>query len=150
MNRKTLMVLPGTLLLAACVSGSPLAPEPIAGCKTLPEEACRINKENGKNVVTFNRVSLAVAPECIKVSRGDSFEVRIVPPPAAAAEVITVPQDATDGWLIGSNGNPGAGGVDSIRITVPAGTALDKYQYLILSSGDGGGKCLDPRVHVDN
>ena len=145
MNPRTSAILPGLLLLAACAPESALRPT-LAGCKQLPETACSGGSQVNLNLNAAGGPS--VAPECIKVEPGDSFDIKITPAPAAPGGVVTIPDDVGDWWLVAGNGN--AGGVDRIRITVPTNATLGKFhKYLILSNDGSGGQCLDPRVHVD-
>lgn len=143
MNKKTWFVLPGVLLLAACQSVD-TQQAGISKCVTPPPDtACA----KGVSVVNLNLKAAGgptVAPECIAVDAGSSFDIMITPADDPGI-VVTEPQNAPDDWLRGRNGNAGA--VNRIRITVPAAAEQGKiHKYLVLSDRFG---CLDPRVQVD-
>ena len=143
MNGKLMALLPGLLLAGACTTmpGGTGAP---ADCKRPPEQACSNAPHQTINLVAAGGPT--VAPECINASPNGTVTIKLVPPPAAAGKAVTMPANAADGWLVGSNGTGGAA-VDEIKLTVPADAELGKkYKYTLQSDK---GACLDPRIHIN-
>lgn len=143
MNKNLLVVLPGLLLLGACVAARPPGAAAPVGCKPASEKACSHGTRVNVNLEAASGPE--AVPECITVKRGDTLQVFFKPGPAAPGRVVTIPQSAADGWLLGSNGT-GKAGVDEIQLTVPLDAELKHYKYTILSNK---GACADPRVHVE-
>jgi hypothetical protein len=147
MNKTLLAVLPGMLLLGACGASPPATPVPamgvIEGCQTQAKSgACpkaavvniNLNKSGGS----------AANPECVSAQPGDEVRINITPAPQKNGGVITLPENAANGWLVASNVDPAE--KHKIIINVPEDAAAGEHKYFVLSEA---GVCLDPRFEID-
>lgn len=147
MNKTLLAVLPGMLLFGACGTTPPATPVPamgtIEGCQTQAKSgACP--KAAVVNV-NLNKAGGSTAnPECVSAEPGDEVRINITPAPQKNGGAITLPADATVGWLVASNVD--AAEKHKILIKVPEDAVPGEYKYFVLSDT---GVCLDPRFEIE-
>ena len=70
--------------------------------------------------------------------------LNVTPVPGKLGSVITLPENAANGWLVSSNVDSSAR--HKIVIEVPADAAEGEHKYFVLSDA---GACLDPRFVIE-
>ena len=139
MNKRTLIVLPISLALAACTSVDPLSGLKCSA-ETGPVPPCKGDPHNPE--VTINTNSWVIAPRCVKANKTSTITFKVVPAadnPLGSTAIL--PKNVKDTWLIGTN----APESDEISIEVPDWVTMGDHSYGVVKSN---GDCLDPRVHV--
>ena len=141
MNKRTLLMLPISLMLIACTSIDPLSGLKCSA-ETGPKPPCSGDPKNPE--VTINTNTWVITPRCVKANRTSAITFRVVPAgvngnPLGSTAIL--PKNVTDTWLIGTNAPDSA----KIRIDVPDWVTTGEYSYGVIKSN---GDCLDPRVHV--
>ena len=137
--QKILIILSLSFLLVACEKANFNSIAHAPHCVSHGPSLCI---DVGDPNVTLNLNSMKANPSNRCVSPGDTVEMELVPPPAAAATVFVVPKNLTDTWLIGTN-YPDK---DKITITIPEWVPkYSDHDYGFLADG----KCADPRFHVE-
>jgi len=149
MNKKLIFVIPLSALVMACATpqSTPTPLSQIMNCKAGPvANACPPGlADRNKVKINVTPGNVTVTPPVVCAEHGTDITVTItkaaaVPDPLI---VVTVPKNASDGWIVNSNGT----GSTTMTIGVPAATTVDEmYGYFVVTNN---GKCLDPKIHVD-
>lgn len=146
MKTRILSILFVGFFLGAC-SGAPTNNAALSNCPKQSWSPCKGDPQAPTASIITSGGKLRVAPYCIKAAEGSELWFRIVPKdsqPAGSVEIIPKdPVSSHDDWLEADNSSD----QNLIKITVP--TELDdrdKYYYGVRING----KCVDPRVHIEN
>ena len=139
--------LASTLLLEACATppAGPLATarSEIKGCQS-EEKAAACPKSSVVNINLRKAGGSGANPECVTAKRGSSITVNITPASGKVGGIVTLPEEATNGWLVASNVD--ASMKHKIVIDIPEDAVEGEHKYFVLSDA---GACLDPRIHIN-
>jgi len=145
MNTRILSVFFISFLLGAC-SGVPINTA-LSNCPKQSWSPCKGDPQAPTANIITGGSKLRVAPYCIKAVEGSELWFRIVPKnsqPLGTVEIIPKdPVSSHDDWLQATNST------NQNLIIIPVPTELkegDKYYYGVRING----KCVDPRVHIEN
>ena len=98
--------------------------------------------------VTLNTNTLRANPPNVCANRGETITFKITPkrPNKDKKSVSIMPKELTNTWLVGSNSSD----ENKIEISIPTWVEpKENYDYGFAVAGPNG-KCVDPRVHVEN
>ncbi len=147
MNTRILSILFVGFFLGAC-SGAPINTA-LSNCPKQSWSPCKGNANAPTANIITNGAKLKVEPYCMKAVPGSELWFRVVPKdsqPLGTVEIIPKdPVSSHDDWLQGTNST----NQNLITITVPGPDELkkgDKYYFGVKING----KCVDPRVHIEN
>ena len=145
MNKKTLLVLPLSLLAIACVHRDvDITDIVIPGCEIeVIVGPCNGPKDDPKVTINVAAKSLVAAPPNVCAGPGEDIEFNIVPASAEASTVAVIPKNPLHTWLIGTNFPDEGEIIIHVPHTIPIGQVAN---YTIITSD---GKCLDPRIHIN-
>ena len=145
MNKKTLFVLPLSLLAIACAPRDMEITDniDIPNCDEIVIVGpCTGPRDNPTVTINVSAKSIVAAPPNVCAAEGEDIVFTIVPPNTETKTVAVIPKNPLHIWLIGTNFPDGG----EIIIPVPDTLPEDDYNYTIITSD---GKCLDPRIHVN-
>jgi len=151
----TLLFIPLPLILLGC-NGQPEEPvaAPEAAEATAAADAGTCEKRvippvcipiHANPKVQLNTSGMVATPPNACVAAGTTVEFTITPDPGVPNSVEIWPKDAADTWLAGTN----SGATDKIVITVPA-SVPNKTDHNYGWTNHSTGRCIDPRVRVDD
>ena len=139
MKTKILIALSLSFLTVGCTATMQQAL--VDNCDTAPPVPCIVGGDKNKVTMNVNAAKLGVHPATVCSSPGDTIVVT-VKPTNTPVTVVTVPKDATNGWILETN----VADPNVIEISVPANASTGDYDYLFITSE---GKCYDPRIRID-
>ena len=142
MNTKLFLTLCASLLLA---SGAGTAETAAGECIKPVDTAKKCSGDKHFPVVTINTEKMKLDRLYICAARTSTIKFRIVPPGRnVVGSVATEPKDSKDTWLHKSNSPDER----EINIFVPAELDNNTDHAFTIRLEDG--RCIDPRVHVQD
>jgi len=142
MNAKLIFTLCASLLLASSVG---VAQTTVGECIKPVDTAKKCSGDKHFPVVTINTKKMMVDRLYVCAARTSTIEFRIVPPAWNVVGSVGIePKDPKDTWLLKSN-SP-----DERKIVIFVPAELDNNNDHAYTIRLADGRCIDPRIHVED